>query len=73
VAPSDVASILWLVTLITHNYLFIKMTVTNLFNKLHAAQSFQKLTIHHLINKFPAIYDTWKITVSKRACHMYIT
>ena len=44
------------------------MTVTNLFNKLRGAESFEKLKIHHLINNFCAIYDTWRfITVFNRA------
>lgn len=44
------------------------MTVTNLFNKLHEAESFEKLPIHHLINKFSAFNDTWKfISVFNKA------
>ena len=48
---SEVAAIAPLVTLRTQNCLFIKMTVTKLFNKFHGAESFDKLTIHQLINK----------------------
>jgi hypothetical protein len=43
VAPSDVAARVLLVTLRTQNCLFIKMTVTNLFNKLNGAESFEML------------------------------
>jgi len=74
VAPSDVAAIVPLVTVRTQTCLFIKMTVTNLFNKLHGAETFEKLTIFHLISIFCAMYDTWRfITVFNRAYHLYIT
>jgi len=50
VAPSDVAARVLLVTLRTQNCLFTKMTVTNLFNKLHGTKSSEKLN-NSSINK----------------------